>query len=149
VSGSAELVWARATTWEGINDELFPVLKMTWPRGLREDTKLVDATAGQRLGRSWLLLGRVFPVDFDDICIQSIGPGFCFVERSRMLWLTRWRHERVVSSVPGGALITDTLTWRRRGLLRFVPCSGWLIRHIVSMLFRHRHRRLRRRWSSR
>lgn len=31
---------------------------------------------GQRLFRSWLLLFGVIPIDYDDICIAQIGPGY-------------------------------------------------------------------------
>jgi len=51
---SACEVWSRATTPEGINDELFPWLRMSVPAAMRGKT-IDQLPLEQRLGRSWLL----------------------------------------------------------------------------------------------
>lgn len=141
--------WARAMTPEGINDELWPWLRMTVPKGLRGhalDEASVAALAGEgRLGRSWILLFGVLPVDFDDIAITELEPGHRFLERSRMLAFGVWQHERTVEALdPGACRVTDRLGFELRPLLARLPGAGAVARAIVGALFAHRHRRLRR-----
>jgi hypothetical protein len=78
-----EAVWSRAMSAEGINDELGPVFRMTVPRGL-EDLDLAKVGPG-RLGRSWILLFGLLPVDYDDLGLERIEQGRGFLERSTML----------------------------------------------------------------
>jgi hypothetical protein len=67
----ADVVWARAVTEEGINDELRPLLRMTFPRELRGLT-IDEVEVGVPLGRSWILLGGVLPVDYDDLLLAAL-----------------------------------------------------------------------------
>jgi ligand-binding SRPBCC domain-containing protein len=134
----AEAVWARVTTFEGVNDELRPVMRMTAPahvRELSEDTVVL----GERLFRSWILLLGLLPVDYDDITLVELEPGRRFLERSPMLSMRSWQHERVVEPDGDGCTVTDRLEFEPRLPLPAAP--------VVRALFRHRHRRLRRRFS--
>jgi ligand-binding SRPBCC domain-containing protein len=138
-------VWDAAVTPEGINDELSPVLRMTVPPRLRGKT-IADVSAGEPLGRSWILLGGVVPVDFDDLCLAELEPGRRFKERSRTLAFAVWQHERIVAPGPDGScLVTDRLGFVLRRGLNLVPGGERLAAAIVGALFSHRHRRLRRR----
>jgi hypothetical protein len=136
VPASAEAVWARVTSVEGVNHELGPWLRMTVPRrgkGLRLD----DLPLGEAVGRSWVLLGGVLPVDFDDISLVERGPGMRFLERSPMGSMRFWEHERTVTGRGAGECdVRDRLTFEPR-----VPV-GRLARAIVERIFAHRHRRL-------
>lgn len=133
----ADLVWERVTTPEGIQDELSPILRMTMPPGLRGRTLAdADALAGRPLGKSWLLLFGVLPVDYDDMTLAEVGERR-FHEQSRMLLLPSWQHEREVVPVSGGCEVTDRLTFDAR--LAFLEPVA---RRIVELLFAHRHRRL-------
>ena len=135
-------VWAFATTAEGINAELMPIVRMTVPRGLGDDFGLADVTAPRRLGRSWLLLGGVLPFDWDDIGIEAIGPGLSFRERSTMLSQRRWDHDRSVEPLGEHAcVVTDRIRFVPR-----LPAIAPLLRPVFLLTFRHRHRRLRRRF---
>ena len=146
LAAPAEAVWARAVTPEGINDELRPILRMTMPRHLAGAT-IEDVPLGETAGRSWILLGGLVPVDYDDLCLVELEPGRRFAERSRMASLRVWTHERTVEPAGDGACtVTDRLGWEQRALLARVPGSDRLVAAIVGALFRHRHRRLRRRW---
>jgi ligand-binding SRPBCC domain-containing protein len=141
-------VWARAASEEGINDELRPVLRMTMSPPLRGKT-IEDVPTGERLGRSWILLGGVLPVDYDDLCLVEVEPGRRFQERSSMAALRIWTHERVVEPAgDGGCTVTDRLGWEPRAALAWVPGADRIIARIVGALFRHRHRRLARYWAS-
>jgi hypothetical protein len=132
-------VWARAMSAAGINAELGPVLRMTTPRGL-ESLDLRGLQPGP-LGRSWLLLFGFLPIDYDDIGLERIEPGRGFLERSTMLSQRLWEHERTIEPAGAGTTIVDRLAWEPR-----LPLPGRLLRPAIAVLFRHRHRRLRRRF---
>jgi hypothetical protein len=147
VGASREQVWQVVTTGEGINDELRPLLRMTTPRGVGSlDLDAVEP--GTRLGRSVLLLGGLLPVDYDDIGIAEIEPGHRFLERSTMLSMRSWQHERVVEDVEVGCRVTDVLTFEPRLPLALVPGALDLLERVVGLLFTHRHRRLARRFGA-
>ncbi len=141
----AEMVWSRAVTEEGINDELAPVLRMTMPPGLRGKT-IDDVEVGVELGRSWILLGGLLPVDYDDLRLAELEPGRRFLERSRTLTFAVWQHERVVEPDGDGCRVSDRLGFELKPVLKRVPGAARMARSIVGALFRHRHRRLQRRY---
>jgi ligand-binding SRPBCC domain-containing protein len=142
LAAAPEAVWERVTTPQGINDELVPLMRMTIPSALRGAT-IGDVTVGERLGRSWMLLFGVVPVDFDDLTIAELGPGQRFLEQSTMLTQSRWTHERIIEPNDGGSRITDRLAWEGRARL-----FGTVFGVAVPILFRNRHRRLRRRFGA-
>ena len=135
-------VWARAATLDGVNDELRPLLRMTAPSGARLDGP--DVPLGRRWFRSWLLLGGVLPVDYDDLTLAEVRPGEGFRERSAMLSLRRWEHDRTLSADGDGTLVVDRLRAQPR-----VPVPAAVPRALIGAVFRHRHRRLRRRFGGR
>ena len=142
----AASVWDRAVTPEGINDELRPILRMTMPRGVEGDS-IEDVPTGETLGRSWILLGRILPVDYDDLRLEEIEPGRRFQERSRTSTFSVWSHERIVEPVgEGECTITDRLGWEMKPFMARIPGSDRIATAVVGFLFRHRHRRLRRHW---
>lgn len=146
VDAPADRVWERVTTAEGINDELRPVLTMTMPPGLR-GRAVADAEAlvGRRLGKSWIRLFGLVPVEFDDMSIAALEPGRRFHETSSMLAFRRWEHERTLSADGVGRCeVHDRLTFEVRGPLVRFAVAGSVARRIVDALFAHRHRRLRR-----
>lgn len=130
-------VWARVSSWAGINAELAPWLRMTCPSGLaRLDPALTPV--GARLFRSVILLFDVLPVEYDDLAFERFEPGHGFKERSTTMTLRRWGHERTLTPHGSGCELTDRLT--------FVPRWAPLLpvaTLVVRALFRHRHRRLR------
>lgn len=131
-------VWERAMSAEGINAELGPLLRMTVPHGM-ESLDLHGLGPGP-LGRSWLLLFGLIPIDYDEIGLEWIEPGRGFLERSTMLSMRLWEHERTIEAgEEGDARIVDRLAWEPR-----LPLPGKLLRPLVAALFRHRHKQLRR-----
>jgi ligand-binding SRPBCC domain-containing protein len=140
----AEVVWERAITEGGINDELAPILRMTMPPGLRDRT-VATVEVGVPLGRSWILLGRVLPVDYDDLQLAELEPGRRFLERSRTLTFSVWQHERIVEAEGEGACrVTDRLGFELKRGVAWMPGMARLAGAVVGFLFRHRHRRLAR-----
>jgi hypothetical protein len=144
ISVSSELaaepakVWARAIDPAGINDELRPLMRMTVPRGL-EDFGLDDPEPG-RIGRSWILLFGFLPFDYDDLNIVHLEPGRSFLERSSMLSMRLWEHERTLEPIgPDRCRITDRVAWEPR-----LPIPASWLRPLILAVFEHRHGRLRR-----
>jgi hypothetical protein len=141
VDASADAVWQRVVTPEGINDELRPIMTMTMPRGA-ESLTVDDVPVGTPIGRSWLRLFGVLPFDYDYLTIAELQPGRSFREESTMLSMRLWRHERTVT--PNGdaaAMVHDRLTFQPRLPLR--PAAP-LLAVGIGALFSHRHRRLQR-----
>jgi hypothetical protein len=131
-------VWLRVMSAEGINDEMAPLFRMTVPRGL--DGLDLGRVEPGRLGRSWILLFGVLPVDSDDLGLERIDPGRGFLERSTMLSQRLWEHERTIEPLAdGGCTVSDRVAWEPR-----LPLPGRLLRPLFGAFFRHRHRRLRR-----
>lgn len=136
-ASSAEL-WRHSSSMSGVNRELLPLLRMTHPTGLeRLDQQPVPL--GSRLFRSYLLAFGILPVDWDDLTFESITPGQGFVESSSLATARTWKHRRWIEPGPTSESCTldDQLTWIPR-----LAVPGALLRWIVPLLFRHRHRRL-------
>jgi ligand-binding SRPBCC domain-containing protein len=132
-------VWARIATPEGINDELRPWMRMTVPGG--GDLNLDTVEVGKPLGRSWVLLLGLIPIDYDEITIAELDRGRRFVERSTMLSQRSWEHVRTIEPVAGGSLVTDAVSWEPR-----MPLPAEALRPLFRAIFGHRHRRLIRRF---
>ena len=54
-----------------------------------------------------MLLGGFLPVDYDDLCLAEIEPPRRFLERSRMLSMSIWQHERIVEPLSERNLLDD------------------------------------------
>lgn len=138
LEASTEAVWARAIDPAGINYELRPLMRMTVPKGA-EDFGLDDLEPGH-IGRSWIFLFGLIPFDYDDLNIVRVEPGRGFLERSTMLSMRLWEHERTVTSLGDGRCrVTDRLAWEPR-----MPLPGAWLRPLIRFVFNHRHGRLRR-----
>jgi ligand-binding SRPBCC domain-containing protein len=135
-----DAVWARVSTFAGINDELRPLMRMTAPARVRA-LEPADVVLGERVFRSWVLLFGVLPIDYDDLTLIALEPGRGFHERSSMLSMRVWEHERWLSAEGEGCRIVDRLSFQPR-----LPGMGPLIERFIRMTFRHRHKRLRRRF---
>jgi hypothetical protein len=130
-------VWAAVTTLEGINDELRPWLRMSPPPG---GATVADAPVGVPWFRSWIRLGGVLPVDYDDLLIVALDEGR-FLERSATSTQRVWEHERTVAAAPGGGtLVADRVAWEPRA----APLAA--LGPVFRLVFAWRHRRLRRRF---
>jgi hypothetical protein len=113
---------------------------MTFPADVSDLTR--SWQPGKRLFRSWLLLGGVLPVDYDDVSFSEVEPGRRFLERSSLLTQRVWEHERIIEPAPPGCRLTDRV--------RFVPRWAWLApvyARLFEAVFRLRHRNLRRLFS--
>ena len=119
-------------------------MRRTVPRRLRGKT-IDDVEPGQQLGRSWLLLFSVIPFDYDDLGLAELGPGHRFLERSTMLSMRSWEHERII--VPAGenaCEVTDRVAFELRRPVAALPGAEAATQVLLRRLFAHRHRRLAR-----
>ncbi len=137
LSAAPQLLWNHAVSPEGVNREFQPLMRMSFPR----DTGDLTASwrPGKRVFRSWLFLGGVFPLEYDDVAFAEVETGRRFLERSSMLTQRLWEHERVIEPLPHGCRLTDRVY--------FVPRVAWLAplyAPIFKAVFRLRHRNLRR-----
>jgi ligand-binding SRPBCC domain-containing protein len=137
VAAPPDAVWERIASFDGVNYELGPWLRMTAPRDVRT-IEPAQVPLGQRWFRSWVLLLGLIPVDWDALVIVELEPGRRFLERSSMATLRIWQHERILEPADAGTRITDRLTFTPRRAI-----SKRIARAVVGFLFRHRHRRLR------
>ena len=141
VAAPPDAVWARVSTFQGVNDELLPLMRMTAPAHVRalDPSQVV---LGERIFRSWVLLFGVIPIDYDDLTLIALEPGSGFHERSRMLSMRVWEHKRTLAPTGDAATrVSDRLSFEPR-----LPGSGPLLERFIRATFRHRHRRLRRRF---
>ena len=140
LNAPAAEVWERVVTPEGINDEMGPWMKMTIPRGV-ESLSAESVTLGEPIGRSWILLFGLLPIDYDDVTLVELEDGRRFLERSPMMSMRLWEHERSVEPGSGGCIVTDRVRFEPRlGLLR------GLLGPVLNRFFHHRHHRLQRRF---
>ena len=132
----AAQVWAHATSMKGVNQELFPLARMTSPSSM-PTLSAAAVVAGQRVFRSWILAFGVLPIDYDDVTFVEFEAPRRFLERSPMLTQRTWEHERVVEPMVHGCVVRDTV--------RFEPRWRWLGYFqlpVFRLVFANRHRRL-------
>lgn len=133
-----EQVWADIMSDTGINDEMWPLLSMGMP-GSPLQLDSVGFQPGVPLFRSPLRLFGLVPVGVSQLTLLSLTPMTGFVEASPMTGMRLWRHQRDLAPAPGGCTLLDTLAFEPRYFPRVTKA-------MVVLLFRQRHRRLRRRY---
>jgi ligand-binding SRPBCC domain-containing protein len=141
---SCEDVWRVVSTMDGVNAELRPFLRMTYPP-TRAALDVQVVHEGEVVFASWLLAFGLVPFDRHSLGLASVDPGRGFVEESTSWLQRRWRHERTLEADDiGGCVVTDRLTVQPR-----VGLVAPVVARIVGALFTHRHRRLRARFGER
>ncbi len=136
-----EQVWAHATSWEGVNHELAPFVKMTHPAGFERVTD-VPADGRSHL-TSFLLAFGVVPFDAHRLAFRELTPPECFDELSSNLLLRRWHHRRTVRPEGDAIVVRDEC-----GLEARMPLAGVLLAKVYEAIFTRRHARLRARFAS-
>jgi ligand-binding SRPBCC domain-containing protein len=138
VAAPIDQVWTRVVSPEGINDEMRPWMTMSMPRGA--DLTIDTIELGMPLGRAWIRLFGVLPIDYDRLSIVAMEPGRSFHEKSTMLSMKSWEHERSLASVTEGVTrVHDRVTFEPRWFMRL---SAGLLNRMLAAFFAHRHRRL-------
>lgn len=128
-------VWKRINDWNGINDEFWPFLHMTLPRGIQHTVD--DITKDTLPLISYISLFGIFPIDCHVFHSIHIEPENYLEEQSSNLQATFWKHKRQLIDHEGGIVVSD--------LIEFVPRVSFL-QFIVKILFKAvfvwRHARL-------
>lgn len=138
----AEELWAHATTLEGINAELAPLLRIATPPGVVDLKTLHDHLASGRPLTAMLMGAGLVPLTWWEPTVELVGDRR-FVEQSTMPPLSLWRHEREVRETEGGCEVVDRVT--------FTPRFPWpepLVASTIRQLFEHRHAQLRHRFGA-
>lgn len=145
VAAPSSVVWQRVVDPDGINHEMRPWMTMSMPRRV-SGLSVEHIELGRPVGRAWLRLFGVIPFDFDHLTIVELEPGRRFLERSWMLSMRRWEHERTLTAVPGGTRVHDRITFEPRLPVAAVAA---ILARVVDAFFNHRQRRLRTYFSER
>lgn len=135
---SPATLWQHIISPAGIHDEMRPWLHMRFPPGLQRIDER-EITLGSPLFSCWLLVLGVVPVGRSQLTFNRWQPGVGFTERSPMTGMRQWQHTRSIHVHEDGARLVDELVFEPLLL-------SSITRAIVRHFFRHRHRRLRRRF---
>jgi ligand-binding SRPBCC domain-containing protein len=135
LSRPADEVWAAVTTPAGVNAELGPLVRMTFPKGAMAD--LASAPRDEPLFACWLLAFGLIPFDRHVLVMHEVGERH-FIETSHSLLQKLWRHERYVTPTGQGCTVRDVVTVTPR-----LGFAGPISRALAAAVFRHRHRRLK------
>jgi len=134
---SPDELWRRINSFQRLNMELAPFLKMSCPEIYK--TKLFDEfPIGNPVFKSVIYLLRFIPVEVSNIRFVSVTPGMGFSEDSKMIFSSSWKHKRSISPDGAGCLIADELDITPR-LSIFKP----VLYLFTKMTFFIRHRNLR------
>lgn len=142
----SELAVAPQTLWNActlanVNWELSPLVRMTAPVEWRRSS-IADWPVDRPLFVSWILLGGIVPIDRHSFRLVPSTAEFGFCERSSSWFNRTWQHERTIVPVPGGCKLSDRVAVEGR-----VPWLTAALVPVYRMVFRHRHRKLRKKYS--
>ncbi len=134
---SVDRVWNRVNSWEGVNDELGPLVQMSVPHQYPQVSD-IPADGECHFSSKVLLLG-VIPIDVHSFSLRDIEPPHFFDECSENKMMRVWEHKRTVMPVEGGVTVTDYCGFEPR-----IAILGGLLLSVYRFIFRTRHRRLRK-----
>jgi ligand-binding SRPBCC domain-containing protein len=121
---------------DAVNQELWPLVKMTVPEAWRH-RPIARWETGRLLLKSWILLFGFIPVDRHSFYLAEIQSGIKFRERSYS-WMNReWNHTRTIAKTGPGCIVTDHIEVAGR-----IPLLTRFLFPVYKHIFRHRHRRL-------
>ena len=138
LTASVDVVWRSVSTIEGVNIELAPLARMTYPAEMA-GVRFQDVPVGQPLFTSVILFLGIIPFDRHHLRLESIEAPNGFHEHSQSLVQQHWIHRRSLTPVEQGCRITDHI--------QFVPRLwplGYLLLIPFRIVFWNRHRNLRR-----
>ena len=137
-----DVILQHATSMRGVNSELMPYVRMTFPSQF-ERLHLNPTHTGNVIFRSWILLFGILPVDYHALRFARVDDEG-FLERSSSIIHKLWEHERIIKAVADGTELHDRVRFQPR-----IPGIGYLLQPIYEAVFKHRHAQLRHNFNSR
>jgi hypothetical protein len=139
VAASPDQVWSRVSTMQGVNAELLPILRMTYPPALSNLDSAPPELLGKLAFKSWVLLLGWLPVDRHFLSLEALYSGQGFDERSQSWSQKVWIHRRRLQKIPEGTSVVDELEFEPR-----LGFAAPFLRWFIARVFAHRHRQLQR-----
>lgn len=136
---SKEQVWRDIFDMKKINEELFPLARMTYPKDINW---IHPVETKQVLFGSWILLFGVLPVDQHFLRFEEVKEGTGFHEYSYSIMHHFWRHQRNLETKGQKTILTDEVEFAPQA-----PALGLLMKAMYKLVFRNRHRQLRKRYN--
>ena len=136
----SELFWQQAIQMSSVNAELWPIIRMTFPRTM-EKLNPSNHDMGKCLFRSIILLFGFLPIDLYDVTFIEFVQGEHFQEKSPTLTQKWWKHRRQIQNIETGCYVID-----RVEILPKIKLLGNIYIWFVKMLFTQRHHNLRKRY---
>ena len=141
LKGDLKEISTHLLSMDGVNYELFPLVKMTAPPEWA-DKPLIYWPLKSDLFTSTILLFGLIPVDLHKFKLKEVHISG-FNESSSSTWNKEWHHQRTISEQGSGCLVHD--------VVEYVPNVSLLGRTsmpVYKAIFRHRHRRLRTKYGT-
>lgn len=129
-------VWYHMSSMAGVNLELSPYIKMTYPKDKANLSDLsTQFISGETIFVSFLLLFGLIPIDVHFLRLDAFDKGISFTENSVSLLQESWKHHRILIQTSAECVdVTDTVTFQPR-----LPLLGHLLLPMVRFVFRGRH----------
>ena len=134
-------VWAAIGSWDGVNHELGPLLKMSYPKNYA-NLESIPAD-GKSYFTAGISLFGIVPVDRHKFSFVGLDAPNFFDERSSNFNMTSWSHKRSLVERDGGVEVIDQCSFTPRFSL-----MGGVLRALFAWVFKRRHQRLRQRFKS-
>ncbi len=137
-------VWEHMTNMDGVNSELSPWMKMSFPKGRSSLVGLVhEVPMRTTLFGSVLLLFGIIPIDLHWLSFDRLDEGHGFDENSSSLLQKYWKHSRHIITFDSheDIIVRDDVEFLPR-----ISIFGYLVLPIVKFLFAHRHRQLKKKF---
>jgi len=131
-------LWDNIHTFERVNFELFPMMKMTTPSAYKI-MPLENFPVNVFVFKSIVLLFGLIPIEVSSIRLKFVKKNEGFIEESKMLLSRDWKHTRNLSNVDGKCKLEDIIEVRPRWFL--LKPVLWVF---IKLLFANRHRRVKK-----
>jgi len=135
-----ELFWQQAIHMSSVNAELWPIIRMTFPKKM-EKLDPSNEDMGKCLFHSIILLFGFLPIDLYDVTFIEFFQGKYFQEKSPTLTQKWWKHRRQIQNIEKGCYVID-----RVEILPKIKLFGNIYIWFAKILFTQRHRNLRKRY---
>ncbi len=130
-----EMLRENTFSMSGVNFELSPLVRMTFPRRY-SDMSILEWPKNQHVFTSVLLLFGVIPFDYHKFIFVALEKDG-FEECSSTLMNKEWCHKRTIVASGGTSLVIDKVSYQPR-----LPFVGLLMKPIYKFTFERRHKRL-------